>query len=133
LAKNKRLQYLNISGNQLVDGLADAYDMFDLDALNSSKKEKPKKETKKEKGAKGKDKVVDAATTQKKKPKFKLKRRILAKVTQEWVMESLRSFLLANESLISFDLSNTGLDESGIIELVKLLKGTEQRHSEDDV
>ena len=34
LAENRKLQYLNISGNTLVDANADAYDLFPLEELN---------------------------------------------------------------------------------------------------
>ena len=34
LAENRKLQYLNISGNTLVDSNADAYDLFPLEELN---------------------------------------------------------------------------------------------------
>ena len=36
LAKNCKLQYLNISGNTLIDANADVYDLYNLDALNES-------------------------------------------------------------------------------------------------
>ena len=44
------------------------------------------------------------------------------KVTQEYVLEYLKKFIFDNESLIHLDLSNTGMDAAGIVDLVKFLK-----------
>lgn len=34
LAKNTKLSILNLGGNQLVDNLADVYDLYDIDEFN---------------------------------------------------------------------------------------------------
>ena len=50
----------------------------------------------------------------------------MEKVTQEYVLEFIKKFILENQSLIQLDLTNTGLDEWGIVELVQLLKDTQE-------
>ena len=46
LAVNRKLQYLNLAGNTLVDSNCDIYDLYPLEELNakiSGKTEEPKK------------------------------------------------------------------------------------------
>lgn len=50
-----------------------------------------------------------------------MKRRYMEKVTQTYVLEHIKSFMVGNENLITLDLANTGLDEYGIYELVSLI------------
>ena len=124
IAENRKLQYLNISGNTLVDNNADAYDLFNLDALNAAYlgTAKAGDDSKKAGGAKKPPNPKDAAPQEKPEKKKKpLKRRNLQKVTQEYVLEFIKKFILENQSLIQFDLTNTGLDEWGIVELVQLI------------
>ena len=81
LAENRKLQYLNISGNTIVDANADIYDNFDLDGLNEQYSgQAPKEEGKAKAGAPKKGGKDDAPKKVKKMAK-PMKRRTLAKVS----------------------------------------------------
>lgn len=77
LAKNTKLQYLSLSGNQLIDKVADVYDLFDIDGFNETIANKGKKKASAEiavaKDKKGNPIPDDA--TKKKKPKIGIKLR----------------------------------------------------------
>lgn len=85
IAENRKLQYLNISGNTLVDANADAYDLFPLEELNESylgmapaAAGKTNSKAAAKKTTAGPKDTGDAKVEKKKKP---IKRRILEKVT----------------------------------------------------
>ena len=52
------------------------------------------------------------------------------KVTQDYVLEFLKTFIYDNESLIHLDVSNTGLDGEGIIDLVTFLKEAQDEEAQ---
>ena len=45
-------------------------------------------------------------------------------MTQDYVLEFIKKFMIENENLMLLDLSHTGIDDWGIIELVNLVKNT---------
>lgn len=65
IAENRKLQYLNISGNTLVDNNADVYDLFNLDALNAQYLGTADKDSKKAGGVKKPLNAKDAALQEK--------------------------------------------------------------------
>lgn len=60
LAENRKLQYLNISGNTLIDNNADVYDLFNINAYNEALTSSNKVEDTKAKGAQKKAGGKDA-------------------------------------------------------------------------
>ena len=79
IAENRKLQYLNLSGNTLVDNNADAYDLFNLDALNAAYLGTAKADDSKKQGGQKKPAPKDPAAPAEKPEKKKkpLKRRNL--------------------------------------------------------
>ena len=80
IAENRKLQYLNLSGNTLVDNNADAYDLFNLDALNAAYLGTAKADDSKKQGAQKKQAGKDTAAPTDNNPEKKkkpLKRRNL--------------------------------------------------------
>ena len=66
--------------------------------------------------------IKDTSGPKEKVTKKPIKRRILEKVTQEYVLGFLKTFMIENQNLLHLDLTNTGLDEWGVIEVAQLLK-----------
>lgn len=116
----------------LIDNLCDVYDLFNLEELNDIWMGRKKLD-----GKKGKKKGAAAAAAPSsptkggdkkggkvKRPKKPIKRRGMEKVTQSWVLTFLKEFIVKNENLIHLDLTETGLDSDGVLEIASLLKST---------
>ena len=107
----------------LIDNLCDVYDLFNLEELNDIWMGRKKADDKKGK-KKGAAAAVAVSSPTKgdkkgkvKRPKKPIKRRGMEKVTQSWVLSFIKEFIVNNENLIHLDLTETGLDSDGVLEI----------------
>ncbi len=116
IQKNRKLRYLNLQDNTLVDNKADKYDLYLLGLGEDADPDMP---------AGGDDDGGEAEPKPNKKllalrrkkgvtaPKVKI--RDGPKINQEFILEALKEFMLLNQSLIHINLAYTGIDDESII------------------
>lgn len=100
----------------MIDNLCNVYDLFNLEELNDLYLNRKKDD---DDGKKKKSSAMNATSKSRFGPKPKkkkpLKRRNMEKVEQGWVIRHLLDFIHGNETLMHLDLTDTGLDQKGIV------------------